>query len=55
MSIEGIVLEHFSATDQETPPSYLHSCIRHDFFYSFLYDHIKQDADTTAENIKLII
>ena len=41
MSIEGITLEHFSATYQETSSSSLHSRISHDVFHSFLSDNRK--------------
>ena len=53
--IEGILLEHFSATDQETPSQYLHSHTLHALFNLFLSDHSKQDTDTTAVHNKLIM
>ena len=49
--IEGILLEHFSATDQETPSQYLHSHTLHAVFNLFLSDHSKQD--TVLEHIAL--
>ena len=37
MSIEGIALEHFSATDPVTPSSHLHSCKNCDVFHFFCW------------------
>ena len=55
MSIEGIVLEHFSAL----PKAYINSTTpsrqRHAVFHSFLSDERKQDdATTTAHSNRLI-
>ena len=55
MSIEGIALEHFSNTDQETSSSALHIRTRHSVFHFFLSDNSKQDAATTAAHNKIII
>ena len=55
VSIEGIHLEYFSATDQEKSSSYSHSCTCHDVFHSFLSDNSKQGAATTGAHSKRII
>ena len=48
MSIEGIPLEHFSATPQADINSSSFSRPRHEVFHSFLSDDSKQDAATTT-------
>ena len=48
MSIEGIALEHFNATYQETSSLTFHSCKR-------MSDNSKQDAAKTAAHSKRII
>ena len=55
VSIEGIVLDHFS--DPQQPSSLLASgnFSHHDVFYSFFYYDRKQDASTTAAHSKGII
>ena len=55
MSIEGIDLEHFCATDQGKYSSHLYSCTHHAVFHLFIYDNRKQYADTTDSHSKLII
>ena len=55
VSIEVISLEKFIKTDQGTLSSSLHSRTFNSMFHSFMYDNIKQDADTTDVNRKLII
>ena len=55
MSIERIVLEHFSAlptADINTPTP---SRQRHAVFHSFLSDDIKQDSATTTAHRKRLI
>ena len=55
MSIEGIVLEHFSALSKAdinlTKPSHQ----RHAVFHYFLFDDIKQYAATTTAHRKRLI
>ena len=55
MSIEGIVLEHFSAVPQTNLNSTTPSRKHHAAFYSFYYDDIKQNAATTTEHSKHLI
>ena len=52
MYIEGIALEHFSATDQEKSSSFLHSHTCHAVFHSFMSDNSKQDAAMKAAHRK---
>ena len=55
MSIEGIVLEHFSAAPQADIKSSTLSRPRHAVFCSFLSDDSKQDASTTTAHSKQLI
>ena len=55
VSIYGITLEHFSATDQETYSYSLHIRTRHAVFHSFMSDNKKRDVDTTSAHRKRII
>ena len=55
MSIEGIVLEHFSAVPQADINSTTLSHQLHAVFHSFLSDNIKQDASTTTAYSKRLI
>ena len=55
MSIEGIVLEHFSAAPQADINSSTLSRPRHAVFNSFLSDYSKQDASTTTAHSKILI
>ena len=55
MSIEGIVLEHFSAVPQADIKSSTLSRQRHAVFHSFLFDNSKQDAATATAHIKKFI
>ena len=55
MSIEGIVLENFSAVPQADPNSSTLSRQRHAVFKSFLSDNSKQYSATTTAHIKLFI
>ena len=55
MSIEGIVLKHFSDTDQDKSSSSFHIWKPHAVFLSFLSDNRNQDADTTTAHSKMII
>ena len=55
MSIEGIVLEHFSAAPQADINSSTLSCPSRAVFHSFLSDDSKQDAATTTAHSKLLI
>ena len=55
VSIEGIVLEHFSAAPQTDINSSTLSRPRHAVFHSFLYDYSKQDATTTNKHSKRLI
>ena len=52
MSIEGIVLEHFSAVPQEDINSSTLSRQRNEVFNSFLYDNSKHDAANTTAHSK---
>ena len=54
MSIEGIVLEHFSAVTQADINSSTISRQRHALFQSFLSDYSKQDAATTTAHSKYL-
>ena len=55
MSIEGVVLEHFSALTKaginSTTPSRKH----HTVFHYFLYDDSKQNTATTNAHTKCLI
>ena len=53
MSIEGIVLEHFSALLQTEINSSTEPYPRHALFYHFLSDDSKQDAATTTAHINV--
>ena len=55
VSIEGIVLEHFSAAPQADINSSTLSRPRHAVFHSFLSDDSKQDAATTTAHSKILI
>ena len=55
MSIEGIALEHFSASPQTDINSSTLSRPRHALFHSFLFDDSKKDAATTTAHIKRLI
>ena len=55
MSIEGIALEHFSATPQADINSTTPSLPHHAAFNSFLSDDSKQDAATTTAHSKRLI
>ena len=55
MSIDGVALEHFSTTYQETSSYSLHSRTWHAVFHSVMYDNSKQDAATTDAHSELII
>ena len=55
MSIEGIVLEQYSALPKKVINTPTKSCQRHAVFHSFLLDDIKQDAATTPAHIKYLI
>ena len=55
MSIEGIVLEHFSALSKADINSTKPSHQRHAVFHYFLSDGIKQDAATTTAHSKRLI
>ena len=55
MSIEGIELEHFSATPQVDINSSTLSSQRHAVFHSFLSDDSKQDAETNTAHSKRLI
>ena len=55
VSIEGVVLEHFSALTQTEINSSTKLCPRHSVFHSFLSDDIKQDAATTNSHSKRLI
>ena len=54
MSIEGVALEHLSATYQEISSSSSHSRTCHAVFHSFLYDK-RKNTPTTAVHSKQII
>ena len=55
MSIEGIVLDHFSAVPNADINSTTPSRQRHAVFHYFLSDDSKQDASTTTAHIKQLI
>ena len=55
MSIQGISLEHFSATPKIDINSTTPSRQRHAVFHSFLSDNSKQDAATTTAHSKILI
>ena len=55
VSIEGIVLESFSALPQTVIKESTKSCLCHAVFHSFLLDDIKQDAATTTAHSKRFI
>ena len=55
MSIEGIVLEYFSAVPQADINSSTLSHQRHALFHFFKSENSKQDAATTTAHIKLLI
>ena len=55
MSIEGIVLEHFSAAPQVDINYSTLSLPRHAVFHSFLYDDSKEDTATTTAHSKRLI
>ena len=55
MSIEGIVLEHFSALSKADINSTTPSRQHHSVFHSFLSDDSKQDAATTTVHSKLLV
>ena len=55
MSIEVILLEHFSALTNSDINSTTQSCKRHVVFHYFLSDDIKQYAATTTAHRKLLI
>ena len=52
VSIEIIVLEHFSASRNTSPFSVQRSWTWYDVFHSFLYNDRKQDVTTTAAHRK---
>ena len=55
MSIEGILLEHFSALPHTEIKASIKSCPRGAVFHTFLSNNSKQDAaTTTAHNKKTI-
>ena len=54
MSIEGIVLEHFSVLTKTVINESTKSCPRHAVFH-FFSDDSKQDAATTTAHIKRLI
>ena len=55
VSIEGITLEHFSATYQKISSYSSHSRTLNAVFHSFISDNSKQYAATTAAHSKRII
>ena len=55
MSIEGIVLEYFSAATKKDIKSSALSLKRHAVFHSFLSDNSKKDAATTTAHRKIDI
>ena len=55
MSIEGIVLENFSAFQKIDIKSTTPSRQRHAVFHSFISDDSKQDAATTNAHSKIFI
>ena len=55
VSIEGIVLEYFSALPQIEINSSTKSCLRQELFHSFFsYDSKQDDVTTTAHSNRLI-
>ena len=54
MSIEGIVLEHFSASPQTEINSSTKSCLLHAVSH-FFSDDRKQDSATTTAHVKYLI
>ena len=52
MSIEGIALDHFSATTHPETASVPELCTHHAMLHSFLYDDRKTDSTTTAAHRK---
>ena len=55
VSIEDIVLEHFSTAPKVYIKSSTISCQRHAVFHYYLSDDIKQDAANTTAHIKRLI
>ena len=55
VSIEGIALEHFSATYKEIYSLSLYICTYNTAFHSFLNDQSKQDSATTDAHRKIIM
>ena len=55
MSIEGIVLEHYSALPHTEINSSTKPCLRHTVFHSFLSDDSKQNAATTTAHSNSLI
>ena len=55
MSIEGIALEHFSASLQKERNASTELCPRHAVFHYFLSDNSKQDAATTTTHSNCLI
>ena len=55
MAIEVSSMDNPSAPTHTELAATPQSCTRHVVFQSFLYDNIKQDADTTISHSKLII
>ena len=55
VSIEGITLEHFSASPQADINSSSLPCPRRALFHSFLSDDSKQDSATTTAHSKRLV
>ena len=55
VSIEDIVLEHFSAPTHPETVGTPKSCTHHAVFHSFFSDYSKQDSSTTNSHRKFII
>ena len=55
VSIEGIILEHFSALPQTEINSSTKLCLRNAVFHYFLSDDSKQDAATTTAHSNRLI
>ena len=55
MSIEGIVLEHFSALPKTGINASTKACPDHAVFHYFLSDDSEQDSVTTTSHIKILI
>ena len=55
VSIEGIALDHLSATTYPETVSVQESCTHHAISHSFLYDDRKTDSTTTAAHSKHIM